>query len=128
MSIQLKIQFPTTFVSNNFCCDEKLEFLFQALKNTHGRDFNFYVKILHRVHGLQKYTIKQSVLTTLKISILILRKSIHRTKKILMSVHSSLRGLSNAPLSASFLAQFPELGPIKGKFLLFPFFSKTKGL
>ena len=55
VSIQLKIQFPTTFVSNNFCCDVKLEFLFQALKNTHGRDFNFYVKILHRVYGLQKY-------------------------------------------------------------------------
>ena len=35
--------------------DKKLEFLFQDLKNTHGRDFNFYVKILHRLYGLQKY-------------------------------------------------------------------------
>ena len=35
--------------------DKKLEFLFQDLKNTHGRDFNFYVKILHRLYGVQKY-------------------------------------------------------------------------
>ena len=34
--------------------DKKLEFLFQDLKNTHGRDFNFYVKILHGLYGLQK--------------------------------------------------------------------------
>ena len=52
VSIQLKIQFPATFASKKFSCDENLEKLFQNLNNRSGRDFNFYVKFLLGVHRL----------------------------------------------------------------------------
>ena len=86
VSIQLKIQFPTTLILYMLRFDKKLEFLFQDLKNTHGRDFNFYVKILHGLYGLQKYIGYASTIFFTKIFLQLTVDQLHSQKKIFVGV------------------------------------------